>query len=399
MIRINDYSECCGCEACVQICTHNAISMHPDKRGFLYPIVDEKICVDCGLCEDVCHWNKRKSDECSEEQQVYAVKNINKEVLLKSASGGAFSALAQWTFDKGGYVYGVAWDKNMNPCHIRVDCMDGLLPLQGSKYVQSRINEIFISVRNDLNNDKMVLFSGTPCQCAGLRSFLRKKYDKLICVEIICHGVPSAKFFRDYVDVLVKEYKGRIVDFKFRDKKRGWGNFLSISYISNNGELKTKYLSPGESYYYYYYNWGGSLYRPSCYSCRYATEKRESDFTIGDYWGVGKFHPEFKSNDGVSVLIANTAKAKLKVNELLPYMRMIPSEFSFAAEENGQLRFPATYNDKNGFIWEIYEKQGAQGLYDFYKKKNRKNIFIGSLKRKIPLNLKRWLLKLFYGNV
>lgn len=388
MISIQDKTKCCGCGACVAVCTHKAIALKEDEHGFLYPEVDETLCVDCGLCDVVCAFGSDKPVENSETQECYAVKNKNIDQLKKSASGGAFSALAQWTFDHGGSVFGVAWNDNMMPVHIGIHSSEDLPQLQGSKYVQSQSHGCFYSVKSELQKGKNVLFCGTPCQCAGLRHFLRKDYANLICVELICHGVPSASFLRSYLDLIEKKVKGKIIDLKFRDKKRGWGALLHATYKKGNG-VKHLYLSTGESYYYYYYYWGGNLYRSSCYNCKYATIHRESDFTIGDYWGIESMHPRFDKTLGVSVLLANTSKAKDIVKRLSDYLDILPSSVEFAKRQNGQLVSPSRQTTSSDVIWDIYKKEGAEGLENYYRKTNRKVILKSKIKRNIPLWLKK----------
>lgn len=386
MINITDASQCCGCEACENACSHKAISMCEDEKGFLYPVVNEELCIDCGLCDKVCDFIKPLSG-LETESQVYAVKNNNQEQLLRSASGGAFTAMAHWMIDKGGIVLGCSWGDNMMPYHRSINNMNSISCLQGSKYVQSRINDSYLKVRTYLNNGIYVLFSGTPCQCAGLRSFLRKPYDQLICVELICHGVPSAHFFRDYLDLLEKKLNGKIIDVKFRDKKKGWGALLNITYKNNRGKVKNYYLSVAESYYYFYY-FCGNMYRPSCYFCKYASSSRNSDFTIGDYWGVKKTHPEINTDLGVSVMLANTLKGKSLVGELSDYMQIVPSTMEGAARENGQLVKATHHNTSFDFLWDIYCEKGASGLDVYYRNVYKRKIILGKIKRLTPLCIK-----------
>lgn len=388
MIQIQDKTKCCGCEACVNVCTHKAITMQEDERGFLYPTVDESLCTNCRLCNSVCAFGSDKPVTNTERQDVYAVKNKNIIQLKESTSGGAFSALAQWILNKGGTVYGSAWNENMMPIHIRIQKVDDLPKLQGSKYVQSQIGGCLPLVKADLREGKQVLFSGTPCQCAGLRAYLKQDYENLVCVELICHGVPSARFLRNYLDVLEDKVRGKIIDLKFRDKKRGWGALLHATYKKTSGTIKHIYLSIGESYYYYYYYWGGNLYRPSCYNCKYATSQRASDFTIGDYWGVKNAHPDFDTKLGVSVLLANTIKAHDIIKQLSNYLDIIPSSIELAQRENGQLVSASHHNTGLDKLWNIYEKEGAKGLDKYYSRTHRKTIFKSKLKRKIPLWLK-----------
>lgn len=391
MNLFTDETKCCGCEACVNICPKQAITMQKNEKGFLYPVVDETKCIHCERCASVC---KFRHSELSNMRtpDVYAVVNQNKTDIHKSTSGGAFSVMARYVLENNGVVVGCAWDKEILPYHISVDSLDELEKLQGSKYVQSRIGDSFKVVKSELENGKKVLFSGTPCQCDGLRSYLGKEYENLICVELICHGVPSAEFWRAYVTLLENQLHGRILDIKFRDKKRGWGALLHITYKNAKGSIKHKYLSTGESYYYYYY-WGGNLYRDSCYSCKYACLYRQSDYTIGDYWGIQRAHPDVDASGGASVLLVNTDKGKNLLPELQKYMKIVPSTLDAATRENGQLVAASTEQLPVERLWELYKNGGAEALEKDYKMHQRSNIWKGKIKRWIPLSIKEKIKK------
>lgn len=386
MILYKNEAECCGCEACINICPKQAISMSVNNRGFLYPQIDDKKCIHCNRCVQVCSFQNKSVCE-AELCEVYAVTNSNNIDIMASASGGVFAALARYVIDQKGVVFGCAWDSDILPIHIRIDSVDDLKRIQGSKYVQSKIGSSYKTVKTDLENGKMVLFSGTPCQCDGLRSFLNKDYKKLLCVEVICHGVPSAEFWRAYLDVLEKNLKGKIRNVQFRDKKRGWGALLHVTYQSKQGKIKHRYLSPEESYYYYYY-WRGNLYRDSCYKCKYACRSRGSDFTIGDYWGIQDVHPQVDIFKGVSVLIVNTSKGKQILKNMRSYINCISSTFEFAARENEQLKESSKLQPFTEHLWNIYEKEGVEGLEQYYIRYYKANIIKGKIKRLIPLFLK-----------
>lgn len=386
MIVINKKSECCGCESCANICPKQAISMAKDEKGFLYPMIDNSKCINCGLCNETCPL-QNESLEINSAYSVYAIINKDKNELMESASGGAFSALAHWILEKNGIVIGCSWDEKMTPRHIKIDNIKDLIKIQGSKYVQSRIGNIYQETRGYLNDGRLVLFSGTPCQCDGLRRYLQKDYPNLVCVELICHGVPSVAFFRDYLDVLEKKIKGKIIDLKFRDKKRGWGALLHIIYIDKNGKKRHKFFSTEESYYYSYF-WEGNLYRESCYECKYSTLPRKSDITIGDYWGVQKAHPTINTKNGVSVLIASTTKGKAVVEALGDYTEIIDSSIESATAENGQLIKHSVEGEMSSYIWNLYLTQGSEMVWKDYIKRNRTRILKGRMKRKIPLEIK-----------
>lgn len=207
MIDIKEKKECCGCNACAQRCPKSCITMREDSEGFLYPEVDKEICIDCGICEKVCpvmyQGNKRKP------LAVYAVKHKNNEIRLSSSSGGVFTALAESVIDEGGVVFGAKFDDNWCVVHSYSETKEGLAAFRGSKYLQSRIGDSFKKVECFLKANRKVLFSGTPCQIAGLKRFLRKEYDNLLTVDFVCHGVPSPGVWREYLNEETARQCGR----------------------------------------------------------------------------------------------------------------------------------------------------------------------------------------------
>ena len=198
MIDIKEKNNCCGCSACVQICPKQCISMAADNEGFLYPQVNSAICIDCGLCEKVCPVINQSAPR--EPLVVYAAKNNNEDIRLKSSSGGIFTLLAEKVIEEGGVVFGAKFDADWNVVHDYTETIEGLAAFRGSKYVQSIIGDNFKTAKQFLNNGRKVLFSGTPCQIAGLKKYLRKEYDNLLTVDVVCHGVPSPMVWRDYLD-------------------------------------------------------------------------------------------------------------------------------------------------------------------------------------------------------
>ena len=238
MIKILNKQNCCGCSACASVCPKNCISMDTDDRGFLYPIVNVDNCVDCGVCEHVCPYYNQNTPR--EPLKVYAAINLNEEVRLKSSSGGVFTMLAEATIKSGGVVFGACFNDDWVVVHDYTESIDGLEAFRGSKYVQSKIGDSYKKVQYFLKANRNVLFSGTSCQIAGLKLFLRKDYESLICVDIVCHGVPSPKVWRDYLENVVKRQKGDagkntvlsslndtpvITGISFRDKSTGWKKY------------------------------------------------------------------------------------------------------------------------------------------------------------------------------
>ncbi len=389
MNLVENKIECCGCGACVASCPTNAIELLPDEYGFLYPKIDGNKCIGCKKCERVCAY--KNSNLKINEQKIFAVSNKNNLELKNSTSGGAFIVLANWILDKDGFVYGCAWDSNIQAHHIEINSKSDLYKLQGSKYVQSNTTNIFPKVKKRLDDGEYVLFSGTPCQCDALKSFLNKEYEKLYCVELVCHGVPNQKMFSDYIELFEKQNKSKVLDFHFRDKKLGWGALINIEHQNSKGKIKHTYLKPEECYYYYYFFYKGLFFRESCYNCKYANKNRQSDFTIGDFWGAKGMYPEFLNCDGVSLLIVSTQKGLNVLNELREYMLIEESSFESASIENGQLIKSSSKNENYYSLLEEYNRIGAEQFSKQYLNTHKKTVLIGKIKRILPSGLKEKL--------
>lgn len=229
MIVIADPRNCCGCTACQSICPHDAISMCPDPLGFLYPKVDVSKCVECGLCEKVCQFNEHYDTSLNlREPEAYAVRHKDMDELMRSRSGAAFVAISDYVLENGGVVYGAGYKDHFRVSHKRAASKQERDEFRGSKYVQSDLSDVFRAVRKDLQDGLFVLFSGTPCQTAGLNAYIGPKLrERLLLVDIVCHGVPSPYIWRDYLDFLERKRGARIVCVNFRDKvKYGWDAHL-----------------------------------------------------------------------------------------------------------------------------------------------------------------------------
>lgn len=225
MIQITDKAKCCGCTACASICVHDAITMQPDALGFLYPVVDKDKCIDCGLCENVCAFNEHYDKSLNLQQPLaYAARHKDMHEVETSCSGAAFIAISDWILKQGGVVYGAGYADHFRVVHKRATNQEERNEFKGSKYVQSDLNSIFRQVKQDLREGLIVLFSGTPCQTAGLAAYIGKRLrDKLYLVDIVCHGVPSPYLWRDYLAYLENKHGARICLVNFRDKqKHGW---------------------------------------------------------------------------------------------------------------------------------------------------------------------------------
>lgn len=323
---------CTGCRACEQLCPKRCISMKSNEEGFLVAEIDESVCINCGLCQKRCPQNNMP--EKHSPVKVLAVRYKKKMELKDSASGGAFVALAHRVLEENGVVFGAAYGEDWKVGHIAVRKEEDLYKLQGSKYVQCDTLHTYSEVKTLLSEGKKILFSGTPCQIGGLRSFLRKDYDNLFTVDLICHGVASPKLFQKYIEWLGKETKGKILYYNFRDKSGGWGLGYKAK-TKTKTKTKTANLDP-----YYYHFLKGDTYRECCYRCRYCTQERISDITVGDYWGIEREHPKFYSTKGVSVMLLNTEKALNCFEQAKLMFYIQESTFEQASRQNHNLLYP-----------------------------------------------------------
>ena len=307
MITIANPRDCCGCTACASICAHNAIIMQPDAFGFLYPKVVELSCVDCGQCEKVCPIIKRKNKTYNTEPREWlAARHHNNKILFESTSGGVSSALINEVLENNGVIYGVSYNDNMEVVHSSAETKEDCMKFVGSKYVQSNIIGVFPQIREQLQEGKKTLFIGTPCQVEGLKSFLRKDYENLLTVDIICHAVSSPKVFSDYIHYVEQKIGRKLNNIKMRDKqKKGWGHSTSTRYIFNDGVtmIDPRGLIDWNSIYF-----SGLIDRPSCGECQFCNINRPGDLTIGDFWDDNNKRPDLYDRNGTSLVLVNTEK-------------------------------------------------------------------------------------------
>lgn len=361
MIHILDKQKCCGCAACVQRCPKHCISLREDEEGFLYPEVEGTLCINCGLCEMVCpeiHQEKKK-----EPLAVYAAKNKDEHVRMSSSSGGIFSALAESVLRQGGLVFGACFDDSWEVVHHYAEDLENTLAFRGSKYVQSKIGNSFLKVESFLKAGRLVLFSGTPCQIAGLKSFLRKEYDNLLTIDVICHGVPSPGIWRKYLDEEIVRQCSRnslfpsghfptknifVDEISFRNKNSGWkeyGFFLVFSSVDGNGDKHSFSLSTPYMENPFMKGFLADLFlRPSCYACPFKSGRSGSDITLGDFWGIQNVMPSLDDDKGVSAVLVNTESGEKWINTL--GVDFWATEYEKVVAYNPALQQSANYSNR-----------------------------------------------------
>lgn len=299
MIDLADRLSCTGCQACMNTCSKQAIQMQPDEEGFLQPVIDSSKCVECGLCVKRCPALNPISVEHKTQRVFALISNQDRDI---SSSGGAFSVFARIVLAQGGIVFGASLDEQMRCSHIGVETVDDLSKIRGAKYLQSSVNFSYKAVKQELQKGRKVLFSGTPCQVAGLYSYLGKRYeDLLITLDLICHGVPNQLTFDSYIEKLQNAKNKKVTAFQFR-KFDSWSIIPSIKFESENWRR----LDLWENAYMNAF-FDGITFRESCFNCRYCNTNRVGTFTIADFWGLGAAGKPFKKNvaKGVSLLIDN----------------------------------------------------------------------------------------------
>lgn len=294
---------CTGCTACKSICPKNAIEMIEDIEGFKVPLIDQKKCINCGLCQKTCPVINTKNN--SSLNECYAAYNKDEKELLSSASGGIFSLLANSILNENGIVIGAMLDSNNMLKHVAIRNKEALKNLKGSKYLQSDLGNIFVFIKENIKNNK-ILFVGTPCQVAGLKAFIKQDYNNLYCIDLICHGVPSAKLFYKYIKELERKNDDKVINYNFRDKSIGWEIYSNKIIF----EKRTTITELARNNYYMQLFLGDNALRKSCYNCNFKLGNKYSDITLGDFWGIKKKYPKIYNKKGVSAIIINSSKGQ-----------------------------------------------------------------------------------------
>lgn len=357
-------SDCCGCTLCYNTCPTHAIHMEPDEEGFLYPVIDQALCVDCNSCVNVCPLIYEGNYKEKAIPEFLVAKHKSEEVLMNSTSGGAFTALSDAILKEGGVVYGVDYDDEFRVLHKRAETFEGRNRMRISKYVQSNLGDIFQQIKKDLMDKRKVLFTGTPCQAAGLRGYMGNSplTENLYVCDLICHSIPSPLVWEDYKKLLEKEYGGKLTSIQFRSKIIDWSrensNKTFLFTTSNSQETHND-----ERFYKLFFG-KKTIMRPSCEQCRFTDIHRASDITIADYWGIEKYAPEWMDAKGVSVILINNSKGTellKKCNEELKYEKR-PKEESLAEQQ--RLSEPVQFPDDRSKFWDDYKKHGFEYIIE-----------------------------------
>lgn len=363
-VKIEEKDLCCGCTACYSVCPKNAIKMVRDNEGFLYPEVDKEKCVNCGMCKKVCPiLNKAKLNEF--KPRAYLFQNSNEEIRKDSTSGGIFTAIGEFTIKNNGIVYGAFFDDNFVVNHISVESTDELSKFRKSKYVQSNQNNCFKEIKQYLDNGKLVCYSGTPCQVGGLRAYLRKDYENLILVDIMCHSVPSPLVFEKYKRYILKKMNAnKILNINFRDKNK-YGYKYSMMTIETDNGIYSQGIDT-DPYLRAFFS--DVSVRPSCYNCHFKTMKRVSDLTIWDCFNINEIDKSFDDDKGTTRVLVQSEKGQ-KLLENLDNVRLKELDINIATKKVKEMTNSVNYNSKRK---EFFENINADNVFEKYYPTNFK---------------------------
>ena len=385
-IKLAASEKCTGCGSCAAVCPRGAIKMTRDREGFVAPTVDADICIRCGICQRYCPELSPDDIVGGEIQGVYAAWHRDAVVRWNSSSGGAFSALAETVLERGGVVFGAAFDEKMKLRHIAVEDVEGMRRVRGSKYVQSDITGCFASISEYLKKGREVLFVGTSCQIAGLKKHFGSNYSGLICCDLVCHGVPSPWFFFEYLNwVEARLKRGHIHDYHFRDKHSGWYDALRYAFTDDGGHR----MCGAEDCYFHAFNVNVML-RRCCYECRYKKLVQQADFTLGDFWGIGRqggFEHVREIANGVSlILVHSDAGARLlKASE--SRLMLFPRTLEEAIASNHPLVSSVDKPEVRECIFETLRNGGFEAVRRRFLKKNLRTRIVSFIRERCPRRL------------
>lgn len=351
MFEIISGDQCCGCGVCGAVCPCKAITMKSDERGFVSPYIDQNKCVNCGICSKVCVI-KQSSKLKNKEGYALGAYNLDEDVRYQSTSGGVFSALAKSTVDDGGVVFGVASVGN-KIVHVQANDYLGIKVMRGSKYVQSNMDGLFVNLEEMLKKGQNVLFSGTPCQCAAVKSYCISRklaLENLTLVDFVCHGVCSPKVYEDYINYCCEQSNKTIVEHRFRDKVLGWSKHTEVNCFEDGEKDCESYDSQLFKSIFHSHN----AIRESCFQCKFTSKNRVSDITLADFWGLKKNKAEYYDEKGISFLLINSQKGDNCIKRLKNQLHIF--EASVEDTEQPQLHSPCIRPDTVDKFWDSYKK-------------------------------------------
>ena len=376
MKQVLEKSRCTGCTACMNICPKGAITMVEDTDGFKYPVIDQDKCINCGLCVKTCPVLNTKENKSL--NKCYVGYNKDEEVRLNSSSGGIFSLIANHILDQKGIVIGAAFNENNELKHIAIEKNKDLNKLMGSKYLQSDLNDIFKYIKENIKERK-ILFVGTPCQVGGLKAFIKNDYNNLICIDLVCHGVPSPKLFKKYIEELENE-NGNLLNYNFRDNSTGWDTY------SNTATFKDKTITEDRKQNKYMKLFLSDVaLRQSCFNCNFKLGNKYSDITLGDFWGIKNHYPEMYNKSGVSAIIINTKQGEELFNNINKDIEYKECKLEEILSGNPSLKIsgkePKTRDN-------FFKEMDKLSISDLTKKYQKKISLLSKIKRKIKSLIK-----------
>ncbi len=381
MIEIKKKSECSGCTACASICPKKCIKMKEDEEGFLYPNVDKNICINCGLCEKVCPVKNYKENEKKKHAYIFQHKDDN--VRRQSTSGGAFTAISEYILEHNGIVYGAVFDENYNVIHKGIDKKEELYRFRNSKYVQSNPKATFKEVKDNLEKNRYVCYSGTSCEIEGLKNYLQKDYDNLILVDVVCRAVPSPLIWKKYLNLRKKQYKD-IKTILFRDKYYGY-KYSNFSIYNKNNDKKQEYHQGVDSDPYLRAFFSNICDRPSCYECKFKKINRESDITIWDCFEVEKYDKDFDDDKGTTRILTNSKKGEEVIKNISESNKIKEIDVKQATDGFLAMFQPVKYNTNRNQFFKDANSLSDEELFKKY--------FPDNFKVKLERNARKILLK------
>lgn len=379
MIRINEKKDCCGCWACSNICPKKCVSMIEDEEGFRYPAVDGEKCIDCGLCEKVCPILNKDIANGSKEQQQHGwlVQHKNETIRKQSTSGGAFTAIASWIIRQGGVVFGAGYRKDtFVVIHQAVEKEKDLSVFRNSKYVQSEVGDSYKQAKQFLDDGRLVLFSGTPCQIEGLLGFLRgKKYENLITQDLVCHGIPSPAIFKSYCELQKRKIGGEFTNILFRDKHFGY-HYSSFSIYNRDKEKNYHKGVDTDAYLRAFFS--NLSDRPSCYACKFKERYRRSDLTLWDCFPIEKFTKELDGK-GTTRVLSHTGKGDAVLKAIMDEVNFVEVEADKLTAGVNEMFYSVPMNPKRKLFFKDFRSMDSEAFFQKWfpiTLKTRLNAFV-----------------------